>query len=146
MFPSLEQIVDDAATAAGIDIPEQLPEEDKTMSKSARVREYLSEHPEARNRDVAEALSQYGVKAADVANVKANLRKKEAKAGKSSKPAKSSSAASPSSGKSEADAVAMIDASIQLDLLEAGVEFVRKAGGVNEAQHVIGVIRRIRSL
>ena len=136
--------MEDAAQAAGVQIPESMPEEEtKPVSKSARVREFLEQHPEARNKDVAEALSGYGVRAADVANVKANLRKKAEKAGKASKP-KASKQEAPKKEPAAADPV--IDASIQLDLLEAGVEFVRRAGGLNEALHVLGVIRRIRSL
>lgn len=124
-------------------IPEQLPEEEavesKPLSKSARVREYLKEHPNARNKEVAKILSQYGVRPADVANVKAILKKKaELNPVAQTEP--------PSSAPSSNAASAMIDASVQLDLLENGIEFVRKAGGVNEALHVLGVIRRIRSL
>lgn len=145
MFSPLEQLVDDAAEAAGVVIPEHIPEEvqmdSKPISKSARVREYLDKNPQARNKEVAVALADFGVRPADVANVKAILKKK-GDSNEATSPRVASTSATPSPGA----ASALIDASIQLDLLEAGIEFVRQAGGVNEAQHVLGVIRRIRSL
>ena len=121
--------------------------EAKPVSKSARVREFLEQHPEARNRDIAEALSSFGVTAADVANVKTQLKRKQKKAGRMVKPnAKTKPAAEASSTPASAPASPQLDATIQIDLLEAGVDFIRKAGGINEAQHVLGMIRRIQQL
>ena len=45
-------------------------------SKSKRVQEFLRANPQARNRDVVEALKEFGVTAADVSNAKAQLKKK----------------------------------------------------------------------
>ena len=42
----------------------------KELSKAQRIRLYMENNPEARNRDVVEALQQFSVTAADVANVK----------------------------------------------------------------------------
>jgi hypothetical protein len=114
------------------------------ISKSERVRRYLRENPNKRNVEVVEALRQFGVKSADVANVKAAQRRKVAKgkgaareAVSKDKPAK---AAAPAAGPVE------LEAKIDVDLLELAVEFVRKAGGMNEAQHVLNLVRRIRAL
>lgn len=117
--------------------------EAKPLSKSARVREFLEQHPGARNRDVAEALSSHGVTAADVANVKTQLKRKQEKAGRMVKPKAN---AKPAAEAPSTPASPQLDATIQIDLLEAGVEFIRKAGGINEAQHVLGMIRRIQQL
>lgn len=145
---ALIDLVEEAALKKGVQIPEEMPEPEseskKPLSKSARVREYLAAHPHAQNKDVASALSGYGVRPADVANVKAILKRKAAKAsGKAATTATAKPAAKPVS---ETAAAAQIDATIQLDMLEAGIEFIKKAGGVNEAQHLISVISRIRSL
>jgi hypothetical protein len=147
---SLDEMVEEAARNLGVEIPEYMPEEeenDAQMSKSQRVRDYLEEHPEARNKDIADALEKYGVRPADVANTKAQMKKREAKSGKK-KPSASKEKLS-AAAIAEAKPVATlpeIEVAVQLHLLEAGVEFVRKAGGVNEALHVIGVIRRIRTM
>jgi hypothetical protein len=147
---SLDEMVEEAARNLGVEIPEYMPEEeenDAQMSKSQRVRDYLEEHPEARNKDIADALAKYGVRPADVANTKAQMKKREAKLEEqqSSVRKKKVTSAAVSEAK-PAVVLPEIDASVQLHLLEAGVEFIRKAGGLNEALHVIGVIRRIRSM
>lgn len=126
---------------------------DESMSKSERVRRYLADHPEARNKDVAEKLAQYGVTAADVGNVKAQLKKK----GGSVRGSKRASTATPAASKPQAataaakpaasnSAVDDLNAELGFDVIEAGVEFVKKAGGLNEAQHVLNLIRRIRNI
>lgn len=158
---SLDEMVEEAARTLGVEIPEEMPEEEqndkngKPISKSQRVRDYLEANPEARNKDVAADLEPYGVRPADVANTKAIMKKKEAKkakkraaaAGKAALADKSDSAVgSAASGPAASGVMPEIEATVQLHLLEAGVEFVRKAGGINEAQHILGVIRRIRSL
>lgn len=147
LIDTLEQLVEDAARTKGVQIPEEMPEPDpneKPISKSSRVREFLEEFPESRNKDIADALAEYGVRAADVANVKAQLKKKADKKARN-KATHAAANAAPAAAIKLA-AVPDIDATIELSLLETGVEFVRKAGGINEALHVLGVIRRIRSL
>lgn len=153
---SLEDMVEEAARTLGVEIPEEMPEEEsKPISKSQRVRDYLEANPEARNKDIAAALDSYGVSPADVANTKAQMKKRAAKNGHQTALLVAAGSNGSSNG---AHAVAVapvaasaaslpeIDATVQLHLLEAGVEFVRKAGGINEAQHILGVIRRIRTL
>jgi len=110
-----------------------------------RVRDYLSQNPAARNQDVVAALSTFGVTSADVANAKTAMKKKSKKAKRRTSKSASKSKQTqrkPSSG----NATVSVDAKIELDLLETGVEFVRKAGGMSEAQRILNLISRIRSL
>lgn len=126
------------------------------LSKSERIRRFLRQHPEARNRDVVEALLAYGVTAADVGNVKNLLRKKEG----GGKPAKGMrggkgrvapqakdapvKAAVPAPGAGRG--VAAATAEFGFDSIEAGVEFIQKVGGLDEAQQILNLIRQIRSI
>ncbi len=140
----IDSLVDDAAKTAGIDVP--TPDSSATKSKSERVREYIAKHPEARNKDIAAALANYSVTAADVGNVKTQLKKKDVK--KRSTTAKSqakTTSATKSPGAPSRQEVA-IDATIALDVLDAGIDFINKAGGLNEAQHALNLIRRIKLL
>ncbi|MEM9826030.1 MAG: hypothetical protein AAF958_05550 [Planctomycetota bacterium] len=145
MMNALLELVEEAAHKKGVQIPEEMPDTEpeikKPISKSARVREYLAAHPHAQNKDVASALSGYGVRPADVANVKAILKRKAD--GGSSPAKKKKVAAKPAVTAADPP---QLDATIQLDMLDAGVEFIKKAGGINEAQHLIRLISRIRSL
>ena len=50
----------------------------KELSKAQRIRLYMENNPEARNRDVVEALQQFSVTAADVANVKSIAKRQSA--------------------------------------------------------------------
>ena len=43
-------------------------------NKSQLIRDYLTEHPDAQNKDVAKALSKHGVKSQDVANLKTRMK------------------------------------------------------------------------
>jgi len=115
----------------------------KPISKVQRVRDYFKKNPAARNRDVVAALTEFGVSSADVANAKSALKKKKTKRGSTKSASQSKQAQSkPRSAKSRVS----IDARIEVDLLDLGVEFVKKAGGMNEAQHILNLISRIRSL
>ena len=60
----------------------------KELSKAKRIREYLDNHPDARNKDAVESLAEYGVTAADVANVKSHQKRTQGAAKKSPGPAK----------------------------------------------------------
>ncbi len=120
------------------------PDSEKSLSKSKRVQEYLKENPETRNVDVVEALREYGVTAGDVSNVKTKMRKKSKKSRTSTSSAGAGKAAK--AAKPSTVLPISLDAKIEVDLLELAVEFVRKAGGMNEAQHILNLVRRIRSL
>jgi transposase len=145
---TLEQLIEDSARARGVDMAANdrlIMQNHKKISKSARARDYIESNPNASRHEVAGALQIYGVTMADVANAKAALKKKNnKKKAVRTKPATADAAVAKPDAKPAADP--SIDATIQLDLLEAGVEFIRKTGGINEAQHILSVIRRIRSL
>jgi hypothetical protein len=127
-----------------------------TISKSQRVRDFLRQQPEARNRDIAEALAEYGVTAADVANVKTALRRKEEKqqlkataAWPEDPPIKTRPAAPAAKERrrparqprpeSDSDELSMKE-------LEAGVTFLREVGGMSRAQRIIDLIAQIREV
>ncbi len=149
---TLEQLVEDSARARGIDMAANdrlRMQSDKKISKSARARDYMESNPNASRNEVADALEIYGVTLADVANAKAAMRRKaERKSSPKTTKAKraKSTVATDAKPESKAAANVTVDATIQLDLLDAGVEFIRKAGGINEAQHILSLVRRIRSL
>lgn len=126
-------------------------------SKSQRVREYLAEHPDARNRDAVEALSSHGVTAADVSNVKMQIRKKAEKQ-KSAK-ARVQSTAAPRSASEHAPRrpAAPAPASsatkstppaseVAMGEIEAGLTFVEKVGGIERARQIVDLIARIREV
>ena len=111
----------------------------KELSKAKRIRAFLDSHPEARNRDAVEALSEYGVTAADVANVKSHQKRTQVASSKKSptnaksKPEASSSTALTNNGPT-----------INWKELEAGVAFVKAAGSVQRAQHLLIIIDQIK--
>jgi len=121
------------------------------MSKSERIRRFLDKTPAARTREIVEALKEYGVTIADVGNVKSQLKRKAEKVKEKSVKTKQTTAAATVPARIAAPTATSqpevsIDHSIKLDVLEAGIEFVRKAGGINEAQYTLTMIRRIKSL
>ncbi len=121
---------------------------DKNLSKSQRVRNYLDENPEARNRDVVDALSEYGVTAADVSNAKAQLKRKGETPSKRGK-AVSATAAIPASARSEATAAAVQAAgggSIAMGELEAAINFVRQIGSIDRARQLLVIIQQVQQL
>jgi hypothetical protein len=130
----LNSLVESATKSSG----HLLSAKREVLSKSERIRQYLDRNPEARNKDVVDALKEFKVTPADVSNAKAQLKKKGAK--------------QKSSGKVEAKTTVpkkpevVLDATINLDILDAGIEFINKAGGINEAQYALNVIKRIKSL
>lgn len=146
---TLEQLIEDSARARGVDMAANdrlIMQNTKKISKSARARDYIESNPDASRKDIVAALEIYGVTMADVANAKAAIKKKNEK--KKVPKAKPTSSMNSVATKSETKPASQpsIDATIQLDLLEAGLDFIRKSGGINEAQHILSVVRRIRSL
>ncbi len=121
---------------------------DKNLSKSQRVRNYLDENPEARNRDVVDALSEYGVTAADVSNAKAQLKRKGETPAKKGKSAAAPAAAS-SVAKAAATAVAAQNGaggSIAMGELEAAITFVRQIGSLDRAKQLLVIIQQVQQL
>ena len=111
----------------------------KEPSKAKRIREYLDKHPGARNKDAVESLGAYGVTAADVANVKSHQKRTEgttrgaAPVQSKARPEVSNSTSLTSSGPT-----------INWKELEAGVAFVKAAGSVQRAQHLLIIIDQIK--
>lgn len=116
----------------------------KDLSKAKRIRAYMESHPEARNKDVVEALGSYGVTAADVANVK-SLAKRTGDP--LVKPAKSKEVAAkaPSASAGETRSEQAKGPNITWQELDAGVAFVKAAGSVQRAQHLLIIIEQIKA-
>ncbi len=112
----------------------------KELSKAQRIRLYMENNPEARNRDVVEALTPYSVTAADVANVKSIAKRQGGGVStvRSEAPA-ARKAASPSTS------ITSPGSSITLPELEAGVAFVKMAGSIMRAKHLLIIIEQIKA-
>jgi hypothetical protein len=115
----------------------------KDLSKAQRIRLYMENNPEARNRDVVEALKQFSVTAADVANVKSIAKRQGG-----GTPSARSEVAAPAVGKKVSPAgtgMTSPGASITLPELEAGVAFVKTAGSIMRAKHLLIIIEQIKA-
>ncbi|MBM3965246.1 MAG: hypothetical protein FJ308_09305, partial [Planctomycetes bacterium] len=108
----------------------------KELSKAQRIRAFMESNPEARNKDIVEALKQYKVTAADVANVKSISKRAS---GDAPTPRRSTR---PRSERSESTAISSPGASITLPELEAGVAFVKAAGSIMRAKHLLIIIEQ----
>ncbi len=138
-----EQLVRDAESRRTEDESETFSESSETSmtkepSKAKRIREYLNKHPGARNKDAVEALGDYGVTAADVANVKSHQKRSE------STPRKSAASSKTKSEASSSTALTSSGPTINWNELEAGVAFVKAAGSVQRAQHLLIIIDQIK--
>jgi hypothetical protein len=111
----------------------------KDLSKAQRIRSFLESNPGVRNRDVVESLRQFKVTSADVANVKSLMKKSGRRPVAAPKDAKR-----PPTARSESTAIATPGASITLPELEAGVAFVKAAGSLTRAKHVLIIIEQIK--
>jgi hypothetical protein len=114
---------------------------EKEPSKAKRIREYIDSNPEARNKDVVEALSDFGVTAADVANVKSQQKRKE------DKPRKNANAPRPANtpAKPATTSLTSNGPTINWRELDAGVAFVKAAGSIQRAQHLLIIIEQIKA-
>lgn len=110
-------------------------------SKSMRVQEYMRANPQARNRDVVEALAEYGVTAADVSNAKAQLKKKVSRR-RSRASVTAAVAAAPGGDVPVSDS----NNTISIDELEAAIEYVQTVGGLSRAMQLLAVVQQIRTL
>ena len=114
----------------------------KEPSKAKRIREFLDNNPEARNKDVVEVLGEYGVTAADVANVKSHQKRSEGTTRKHSATAsKGRAEAGPSTSTT---ALTNSGPTINWRELDAGVAFVKAAGSIQRAQHLLIIIEQIK--
>lgn len=110
----------------------------KEPSKAQRIRAYMEANPEARNKDIVDALEKYDVKAADVANVKAHIKrtsgdKTPAKRG----PSTAATAPTAATGSGFPN--------VNLKHLEAAVDFVKLVGSVQDAQHLLIIVERVKN-
>lgn len=111
----------------------------ENQSKSQRIQDYLSAHPQARNRDCVEALKEFGVTAADVSNAKAQLKKKFTRRRSRGVAVVAASIAGENGQSSE-------DASISLTEIDAAIEYVQSVGGIQRAQQLLVILQQIRDL
>ena len=108
-------------------------------SKSKRVQEYLRANPQARNRDVVEALKEFGVTAADVSNAKAQLKKKYTRR-------RSRAAAVVAATVTGGDAASEESNSISISEIEAAIDYVQSVGGIARAQQLLAIIQQIHDI
>ena len=120
---------------------------EKNLSKSQRIRNFLEARPEARNRDVVEALAEYGVTAADVSNAKAQLKRKGDTPAKRGRPAASSAAVAPAaSAVKSAAGSSSAGGSIAMHEIEAALTFVREIGSLDRAKQLLVILQQIQQL
>jgi hypothetical protein len=115
----------------------------KEPSKAKRIREYMDNHPEARNKDIVDALGTHGITSADVANVKSHIKRNEAKSSKKTSASKPKADATASS--TSTTAMTSTGPTINWRELDAGVAFVKAAGSVQRAQHLLIIIEQIKA-
>jgi hypothetical protein len=109
------------------------------LSKSKRIQEYLRAHPEARNRDVVSALSEFGVTAADVSNAKAQLKRKTIR--RRSRAAVVAATTTP-----DGALVAPEETRISLAEIEATIDYVQAVGGLARAQQLLSIVQQIQQM
>ncbi|MEM7558028.1 MAG: hypothetical protein AAF394_02795 [Planctomycetota bacterium] len=108
-------------------------------SKSQRVQDYLRANPQARNRDVVEALKEFGVTAADVSNAKTQLKRKYTR-----RRSRAAVVVAASVGSSEPGATE--NSSISISEIEAAIDYVQSVGGIARAQQLLAIIQQIQDI
>ena len=98
----------------------------KEPSKAQRIRRFLEENPEVRNKDVVDALAEYQITAADVANVKSIAKRATQKSAPTHREPRKPIA----EPRATTTTVSTAGPAITLPELEAGVAFVKAAGSV----------------
>jgi len=113
----------------------------KKINKSELIREYIAKHPKSGNKDIAEALAPQGINYGAVANVRQQLKTKSGAqpAGKRGRPAGSKSKASKTVKRAKPAA------SGALGSLEAAINFIQEAGGIDQAKAAIDTIEKIKA-
>jgi hypothetical protein len=115
----------------------------ESPSKSKRVRDYLTEHPQARNKDVVEALIEFGVTPADVSNAKTHLKKRASK--RRNRSVAVGVAEDAAAGPADSNE-AVVVAQISLTEIDAALNFVRQVGSIDRARQLLGIIQQIQQL
>lgn len=108
-------------------------------SKSQRIQDYIRANPQARNRDVVEALKEFGVTAADVSNAKAHMKKKYTR-----RRSRAAVVVPPSMAGAEDDSSPAN--SISISEIEATIDYVQSVGGIGRAQQLLAIIQQIRDI
>ncbi len=120
----------------------------KKISKTKRIQDYLGSNPEARNREIAEALSAHGVTAADVSNAKSQLKKKQQLTESSEVPA-ASSKRTPRTRVSSAGKKTAKNASentVSVEELELTAGYIQAVGGLERVQQLLQMVQQIQAL
>lgn len=116
----------------------------KKTSKSKRIQDYLSSNPDARNREIVEALSAHSVTSADVSNAKSQLKKKQL--GLTPTAADASSKGSKVSSRSKSTSPKKSASSISLEELELTAGYIKSVGGLSRAQDLLQMVAQIQTL
>jgi hypothetical protein len=117
----------------------------KDLSKAQRIRRFMESNPEARNRDVVEALQQFSITAADVANVKSIAKRQGKSISESPKHSETPAPSAPKKAAASGTSLTSPGSSISLPELEAGVAFVKTAGSIMRAKHLLIIIEQIKA-
>lgn len=116
----------------------------KKISKSKRIQDYIGSNPEARNREIVEALTAHSVTAADVSNAKSQLKKKQlaASPGASATGTKRKKVL----GTKKAASLSGATGTISLDELEASAGYIKSVGGLDRAQQLLQMVQQIQAM
>lgn len=125
------------------------------LSKSQRIREYISSNPDAKNKDIADALSDHGVTYGDVYNVRNQLKKaggrpigkrgrKPANAKTGGRGKKTSKKGRPAAA-TRTQSVSRSITGEGMPAIQAGMDLLKKAGSHEEAINVLDMIQTIKS-
>jgi hypothetical protein len=117
----------------------------KELSKAQRIRLFMENNPEARNRDVVEALQQFSITAADVANVKSIAKRQGKSTGESTRRSETPAPVAQKKTAASGTGLTSPGSSISLPELEAGVAFVKTAGSIMRAKHLLIIIEQIKA-
>ena len=101
------------------------------VSKSQLIREYLADHADAQNKDVAVALQKHGVKSQDVANLKTRMKTKGTRKKKKKKSTKTQPRRKPATS------------TVGLPAVEAAADLIAAVGGVDAAQQALSAATKI---
>lgn len=127
------------------------------ISKSQRIRDYISSNPDDKNKDIADALSAYGVTYGDVSNVKNQLKKAGGRpiGKRGRKPAAATGGGRAKKagkrGRRPAAAAARTQNTARsitgegMPAIQAGMDLLKKAGSHQEAINVLDMIQTIKS-
>lgn len=125
----------------------------KKISKTKRIQAYIGSNPEARNREIVEALSAHSVTAADVSNAKSQLKKKQltesSEAPATPATPATSSKRTPRTRVSSASKGAAKNASgntISVEELELTAGYIQAVGGLDRVQQLLQMVQQIQAL